>query len=125
MEETMMAIHRKDYTFDDHGFLDPADQWDENFAEEMAVGLGIVGGLTEEHWQVIRYLRKMFLEEGSVPAIFYTCADNKIRLDRMKSLFPMGYVRGACRIAGIDFATFADYTLWLSYEHIPVVETSE
>ena len=125
MEKKTMAINGKVYEFDDHGFLDPADQWDENFAEEMAVELGIVGGMTEEHWQVIRYLRNMFLEEGAVPAIFHACADNRIRLDRMKSLFPMGYVRGACRIAGIDFASFADYTLWLSYEHIPVVEASK
>jgi tRNA 2-thiouridine synthesizing protein E len=123
MKKTMMAVNGKNYTFDDHGFLDPSNQWDESFAEEMAMELGIAGGLTTEHWRVVRYLRNAFLEEAVVPPIFHACADNKIRLNRMKSLFPMGYVRGACRIAGINFATFADYTLWLSYEHIPVVET--
>ena len=51
------------YTLDDCGFLNPPDQWDEDFAEGMARQLGILGGLTEAHWRFVRYLRKGFIVE--------------------------------------------------------------
>ena len=34
----------KTYSLDDHGFLDPPDQWEEGFAEGMARMVGITGG---------------------------------------------------------------------------------
>jgi len=104
------------YTLDDHGFLDPPEQWDEQFAGGMAKLQGIYGELTDEHWQLIRYLRTKFLEERTVPLLVYACADNSMRLSRLKRLFPMGYHRGACRIAGINYEFMVRDNIWHTYE---------
>jgi tRNA 2-thiouridine synthesizing protein E len=114
--KTKVLLRGREYEFDKHGFLDPPDQWDENFAEGMAVKLGIFDGLTEEHWKFIRYLRDKFTGEGEVPFAVLACADNKLRLKRFRALFPKGYLRGACRIAGINFAFLTDSNIWLTYE---------
>jgi len=60
-------------------------------------------GTEEKHWSFIRYLRKKFLEEKTVPVVVLACADNDLRLSEFKLLFPTGYHRGACKIAGINY----------------------
>lgn len=122
MDQKTVSFKGKEYTLDRHGFLDPPHQWDENFAEEMARTLGIHGGLTEDHWKFIRYLRKKFLKEKTVPFVVQACADNQLRLSRLRALFPTGYHRCACKIAGINFDFMRDSNLWLTYESIPAVE---
>jgi tRNA 2-thiouridine synthesizing protein E len=106
----------RDYTLDEHGFLDPPEQWDTTFAIGMARMQGIFDGLTDDHWQIINYLRKKFLEEKTVPLVVFACADNNIRVTRLKELFPTGYHRGACRIAGINYEFMYQTNIWLTYE---------
>ncbi len=104
------------YTLDGHGFLDPPDQWDEVFAEGMAMMQGIYGGLTDEQWSFINYLRTKFLEEETVPVVVLACADNSLKLSDLRFLFPTGYHRGACRIAGINYDFMYQTNIWLTYE---------
>lgn len=113
----------KQYTLDEHGFLDPPEQWDEAFAEGTAARLGIYGGLTLEHWAFIRYLRKKFTEEKTVPLVVHACADNNLRLSRLAFLFPTGYHRGACKIAGINYQFMFDSNPWLTYESYSVLKS--
>ena len=122
VNQQTISFNNREYTLDRHGFLDPPEQWDENFAEGMARKLGIYGGLTEDHWSFIRYLRKKFLGEGIVPVVVTACADNQLRLSRLRDLFPAGYHRGACKIAGINYAFMCDTNLWLTYETVPASE---
>jgi len=84
--------------------------------------LGIFGGLTEDHWKVVRYLRDKFLTEKTVPVVVTACAENKLRLSRLRELFPTGYHRGACKIAGINYAFMCETNLWLTYETVPPTE---
>jgi len=91
------------YTLDQYGFLDPPEQWGEGFAAGMARLQGIYNGLTKEHRGFISYIRRKFLEEKTLPLLVVACAENNLRLGRLKALFPTGYFRGACRIAGVDF----------------------
>ncbi|MBW2455613.1 MAG: TusE/DsrC/DsvC family sulfur relay protein, partial [Deltaproteobacteria bacterium] len=98
---TVTFAGNRTYSLDAKGFLDPPDQWDDAFSEGMARQESIHGGLTEAHWSFIHYLRGKFLNDKTVPLLVHACADNKLRLGRLKSLFPTGYHRGACRIAGI------------------------
>lgn len=107
------------YTLDQYGFLDPPDQWDENFAEGMARTLGVSPELTERHWQVVYYLRSKFVDEKTVPVLVTACAQNKMRLSEMRSLFPTGYHRGACKIAGINYQFMYELNYWLTYETAP------
>jgi len=111
-----VTFNHKTYSLDQHGFLDPPEQWDENFAQGMARSLGIFAGLTEAHWRIIRYLRHKFLEEKTVPVIVLACAQNNMRLSEFRELFPTGYHRGACKIAGINYKFMYQANYWLTYE---------
>jgi tRNA 2-thiouridine synthesizing protein E len=122
MDKQTVSFNKKKYELDRHGFLDPSDQWDVDYAEGMAKKLGIYGGLTKDHWKFLRYLREKFLEEKTVPVVVIACADNRLRLSRLRDLFPTGYHRGACKIAGINYAFMCDINLWLTYETAPAAE---
>ncbi len=106
----------KTYSLDQHGFLDPPEQWDEEFANGMARLQGIYDGLTPEHWDFISYIRTKFLDQKTLPMLVIACADNKLHLNKLKSLFPTGYFRGACRIAGVSYQFLCDTTIWHTYE---------
>jgi TusE/DsrC/DsvC family sulfur relay protein len=109
----------KTYTLDEFGFLANPQSWDEDFACGMAQLQGIYGGLTDEHWSFLNYIRDKFLKENDLPLLVIACADNHLRLDRLKTLFPTGYFRGACRIAGLSSAFLYDANIWHSYETAP------
>jgi tRNA 2-thiouridine synthesizing protein E len=59
------------------------------------------GGLSEDHWRIISYLRERFEMTGSVPSVHETCEANQVGLDELERLFPEGYHRCAVRIAGL------------------------
>lgn len=125
MSQGPNSIHFRNnhYTLDEQGFLNPPEQWDEVFAEGMAEQLGIHGGLTPEHWAFIHYLRRKFIEEKTVPLVVYACADNNLRLSRFAFLFPTGYIRGACRIAGINYRFMYESNPWLTYESYSTLQS--
>ncbi len=106
----------KAYGLDEHGFLFPTEQWDEDFAAGMAIKVGVLDGLTDRHWQVIHYLRDKFIESNFVPLTVVACIDNAMRLAELRALFPAGYHRGACRVAGINYAFLWDTNPLLTYE---------
>lgn len=98
-----IEISGKSYRVDDGGFLQDFDQWDEEFAKGIASRYGLSEGLTEGHWRVIYFIREWYLNNGRCPAVYITCRSNKLRLKQLCRLFPTGYLRGACRLAGITY----------------------
>ena len=102
----MKHFLHKDITYevDEQGFLLNPKFWDENFAEGMAMECNIQA-LTKEHWDVIRHLREAYSTWGTCPTIFAICKANGLRPREMKQLFPTGYHRGLCRIAGVHYRT--------------------
>lgn len=115
-EPEVVTFEGRRYTLDRHGFLDPPEQWDEAFARGMADRLGIHTGLTEEHWRLVGYLRRKLVEDGTIPLVVFACMDNGLKLSRLRNLFPTGYHRGACRVAGIDFAFLSADNFWHTME---------
>jgi len=91
------------YEVDPLGFLVDFNEWDENFATGLAPSHQIPDGLTKEHWDVIHFIRNSFLELGKVPVIYQACRKNGLTLKELKRLFPTGYQRGACKLAGISY----------------------
>lgn len=91
----------KTYHVDAQGFLLDYDQWDKNLAEGMAFESKITGGLTERHWLVISFIRESFQQTGECPLVYKTCKANGLSAKGFKQLFPTGYMRGACKLAGI------------------------
>jgi tRNA 2-thiouridine synthesizing protein E len=91
------------YWTDPLGFLVDPDDWDEHFAIGKAMELGMVGGLTDRHWEIIRYLRRSMIGDGVVPTLYQACEDNDMDLDELMRLFPDGYHRGAVKLSGLSF----------------------
>jgi tRNA 2-thiouridine synthesizing protein E len=93
-------------TFDEEGYLvDPAD-WNESVAEALARKEGIL--LTEAHWVVIRFMRRYYEEHHIAPDARHVMKHlaefrgpgHADRNDLFR-LFPYGYVKQACKIAGM------------------------
>jgi TusE/DsrC/DsvC family sulfur relay protein len=91
---------------DFEGYLvDPA-QWNEQVAEEFARQERIV--LSDEHWAVIRFMREYYEQYHIAPdarhvmkhLAEYKGAGTAGRND-LFVLFPYGYVKQACKIAGM------------------------
>jgi tRNA 2-thiouridine synthesizing protein E len=96
-------FRNKTYQVDDAGFLSDRKQWDEDFAVGMAAKTKIVGDLTQKHWDVIKYIRRTYEEFGKCPLVYQTCRAHDLYLWQLKILFPTGYLRGACRLAGCSY----------------------
>jgi len=118
-EKTVTFGQGKVYSLDEYGFLAVPEQWDEDFADGMARLQGVYDGLTKDHWDFLSYIRQKFLTEKNLPLMVMACADNHLRLGKLKALFPTGYFRGACRIAGLSFKFLCDANLWHTYETAP------
>jgi tRNA 2-thiouridine synthesizing protein E len=93
----------KTYELDADGFLMDPKKWDPDLAEGMALGLGIQGGLTREHYDVIHFIRRELDRTGKCPNVFETCRANNLRRSELKRLFPTGYMRGACLLGGVSY----------------------
>ncbi|PKN49200.1 MAG: sulfurtransferase TusE [Deltaproteobacteria bacterium HGW-Deltaproteobacteria-20] len=98
-----VRINDRAYQTDNLGFLVRAQDWTEDFAEATAAQVGLVEGLTDRHWMVIHYLRGRFEKTGRCPLLYFACSDNGLSVAELQSLFPTGYLRGACRLAGITY----------------------
>jgi len=97
-----LAFEGKTYMVDDNGFLLNHDQWDEAFAEGLAPSLKIPR-LSTKHWNIICFVRDTFRDRGKCPLVYETCKSNNLRIKELKELFPTGYLRGACKLAGITY----------------------
>lgn len=99
----MLTVSGKTYELDATGFLMRSGDWDQGFAEAIAPELGIAGGLTQAHWKVLRFIRDSHRVSGRCPMVYQTCRANGLRLGDLKALFPTGYLRGACKAAGLTY----------------------
>ncbi len=85
---------------DDKGYLVEFDQWNDRIADALAVDEGIEK-LTDEHWQVIDFLREHQEEHEAAPMIRVLCKSVGMTLQQVYDLFPGGPAKCACRIAGL------------------------
>ena len=90
------------YEVDDQGCLLDPMSWNEDFADAIARECEIPV-LSGEHWDVIKYVRDAYTKTGVCPTIFATCKANGLVPQEMKKLFPTGYHRGVCRVAGVHY----------------------
>ncbi|MCD6162580.1 MAG: TusE/DsrC/DsvC family sulfur relay protein [candidate division Zixibacteria bacterium] len=97
------TYNNKSYEVDSRDFLINFNHWDENYAEGMAIGAKIIHSLTKEHWDIIYFIRNTFKETGKCPLVFEVSIKNGLNLQNLKRLFPSGYLRGACKLAGITY----------------------
>lgn len=86
--------------------LDPAS-WDENIAVTLATEEDLT--LHDEYWQVLHFMRGYWHEHQVAPDVrhvvgFLAAAqgiDKKAAKEKLFRMFPYGYVKQACKIAGM------------------------
>jgi tRNA 2-thiouridine synthesizing protein E len=88
---------------DAEGYLVDPSEWTEEFAEKVAQSEGIA--MTDEHWKVVRFMRGWLDEHGVAPdarhVMKFLAGKREAGRARMFELFPYGYVKQACKIAGM------------------------
>ena len=104
---TMMNT-RPQIARDPEGYLiDPAD-WDESVARKLAAEEGIE--LDESYWPVLRYMRDAWTRNRIAPDVRHVVdflastqgTDKKVAKNHLFRMFPYGYVKQACKIAGMQ-----------------------
>ena len=108
-----LEAETKTFEIDEQGFLVDPQKWDAEFALAIAPEIGILGGLTDEHWRVITYIRDYYMKTGQCPMVHEMGKSCGLRLANMKRLFPAGYLRGACKIAGLTYSEEEVHSSWL------------
>lgn len=93
---------------DPEGYLiDPVD-WDESVARKLAAEEGIE--LNETYWPVLRYMREAWTTNRIAPDVRHVVdflasaqgSDKKFAKNQLFKMFPYGYVKQACKIAGMQ-----------------------
>jgi dissimilatory sulfite reductase related protein len=95
---------------DHEGYLQNLEDWEPSVAELMAEHDGIE--LSDNHWEVINFLREYYHEYKIAPAIRILTKAMAKKLGREKGntrylyqLFPQGPAKQACRYAGLPKPT--------------------
>lgn len=96
----MRSLAGRDVFFDSEGFLVDPSQWSEEMAEQLARESGI-GRLEESHWQVIRFIREYYLQNGRAPLHRELKKGSGMPLMEIEGLFPGGIKMGARLLAGL------------------------
>lgn len=99
------------YETDENGYLINLDDWSEDVAVLLAEGEEI--DMTQDHWDVVNFLRKYYAEYQIAPAVkVLTKAfaaekdmDKKAASEFLYGLFPKGPGLQACKIAGLPKPT--------------------
>jgi TusE/DsrC/DsvC family sulfur relay protein len=89
---------------DDEGYLVDPQDWNEGLARRFALQENI--RLTEDHWDAIHFMREYYAEHQIAPDARHVMKHLAKRLgpdsrNALFELFPYGYVKQACKIAGM------------------------
>lgn len=98
---------RADISRDSEGYLFQPEDWDEAVAEKIAGEEGIE--LNDSYWPILNFIREYYLVHNVAPdvrhLINHLASENGLpKKDAKKmvfDLFPYGYVKQACKIAGM------------------------
>ncbi len=95
-----IEIAGKTLELDADGNLSNLSDWDEEIAREIAKLEGIEE-LTDRHWLVINFMRKVYEEKGDAPSIRKLTKESGVDTKELYSLFPKGPAKKSARIAGL------------------------
>lgn len=92
---------------DVEGYLTDPEDWSEGLANDLAQEESVE--LTQAHWPILHFMRDYWLEHKVAPDVRHvtrhlaqeTGMDKKAAKQMLFTLFPYGYVKQACKIAGM------------------------
>ncbi|MBG2965340.1 sulfurtransferase TusE [Proteus mirabilis] len=102
----MFVFNGQQIETDSHGYLKNSNEW----TEEMVLILAELEEieLTEQHWEIIRFVRQFYLEFNTSPAIRMLVkalaqkyGDEKGNSRYLYRLFPKGPAKQATKLAGL------------------------
>ena len=93
------TMNGQDVHVDAEGFLTEYDEWDEDLAKVLAANIGI--DLTDRHWEVIRFLRADFREQGETATTRRVQTVGGIPTREQFVLFPKKPAKKMAYIAGL------------------------
>jgi len=93
---------------DTEGYIVNPEDWDESIARHFADEEGLT--LDENYWPVVNFMRQYWAEHHVAPDVRYVIKflsdeqgfDKKQAKKWLFQLFPYGYVKQACKIAGMQ-----------------------
>lgn len=101
-----MLFNGQEYPTDSQGYLLDATLWTHELAEFIAQSESLE--MTDEHWQVVFFVRDFYLEYNTSPAIraLVKAMEKKYGKEKISSrylyrLFPKGPAKQATKIAGL------------------------
>lgn len=105
-----IEVNGKVFETDEEGYLADITQWEPGVADVMSKEDDLT--LTEEHWEIINFLREYYEEYQIAPAVrvLTKAVAKKMGKDKgtskyLYSLFPYGPGKQACRYAGLPKPT--------------------
>ena len=105
-----LEVAGKTLATDEEGYLSNLDDWSKEIAEALAKAENI--NMTQNHWEVVNFLREYYQEFQIAPAIrvLTKAIGKKLGPDKGNSgylyeLFPYGPAKQACKIAGLPKPT--------------------
>jgi tRNA 2-thiouridine synthesizing protein E len=105
-----ISVGGKAIEVDEEGYLVNRTDWNEDVAKEMAKADNC--DLTQNHWEVINFLREYYEEYQIAPAVrvLTKAIGKKLGADKGNSkylyeLFPYGPAKQACKYAGLPKPT--------------------
>lgn len=101
--QTQMTCQR-----DAEGYLVCPEEWDADIAAELAAEENIE--LADAHWPILTFMRGYWEEHKITPDIRHVAShmaqaqgiDKKTAKQQLFQLFPYGYVKQTCKIAGMQ-----------------------
>jgi TusE/DsrC/DsvC family sulfur relay protein len=82
------------------GFFTDPGQWTPEMAPQIARAEGI-GELTDQHWQVIKFMRQEYEAKGTGPTVRVLGKTSGVSVKELYQLFPKGPAKLAAKVAGI------------------------
>ena len=105
-----LEVNGKSYDTDEEGYLADLSEWNEEVAVAMAQADG--ADLSDNHWEVINFLREYYDEYQIAPAVrvLTKAIGKKLGKDKGNSkylyeLFHYGPAKQACKYAGLPKPT--------------------
>jgi tRNA 2-thiouridine synthesizing protein E len=105
-----IEVNGKSYDVDEEGYLTNLGEWNEEVGTHLAQQEGVA--MTEQHWEVINFLRDYYNEFQIAPAVrvLTKAIGKKLGPEKGNSqylyeLFPYGPAKQACKIAGLPKPT--------------------
>ena len=86
-------------TVDDEGFLTEYDEWNEEIGAALAAAIGV--DMTQEHWNVVKFLREDYQDQGETATIRRVSTVGGFPTKSLFTLFPKKPAKKMAYVAGL------------------------